>query len=1068
LPPSLLVHPRIPQVIIAQALADGPDPSALTPAFVKGYYGFDKIQFHAGAQSIPGDGRGQTIAIVGVADDQSFADDITLDLQQFNNAFGLPQMDGMNGRPTLERWVLGPTSIYAARVPPHQVTQNVAISRDPFLGKSPPPPIDGWHMELEADLQWAHAIAPMANILLVGAASTQDSDLYSAVNWAAAQPGVSVVSMSFGGLENYHKARYSIAPHKGVTFVASSGDIATVIPVGKTSPVPLVEYPASDPDVLAVGGTELDTSTSVPTERVWNNSNGTSAGGVSTLSSEPDYQKGVVPAGTTGRAVPDVAYIASDLPIVDNYDAWASRNGSGWFDYYGTSLGAPQWAALIAIANQGRALELPGRGPLNDEDATLPMIYGLPSSDFNDITQGGNGLYNAGPGFDFVTGRGTPHANLVVQDLIAPEHTQVVNHMLVVNGDAGGLPNDISLGVSGRIVTVMVNRQVERFDAGTIDGITINALGTNNVIDLLSAPGQVAVTINLSGGNDTVNVGDANNQLAGLGNLTVVGQGAGNTLNLNDQGDTRARVWTLTANAVSVAGLDNVNYQGLAGVTINGGSAGDTFAVQGTSAGTAYTLNTGAGNDAVTLGDSRQTLEEFVGKMTVNGQGGTNTLTINDQGELDPATQGSHSGYHSENDTWYAAAGGLPAEVVWHHVPAGVLAVPGSAGTVKTPLYWQNLQHIVFNDPAGGSTATHAFNANALAGTQLTLNGQTENDILVSGVSAGQQQTFDITGHNAGTVGNIRYSGVYYLIAGGSGLTTFKVHPGGYEDTLNGNSSPSVLDLSAYAQGTTVTVPTYYSDGSHTWGTVSGSVATWIAIAGVVGNTNDTLIGPDLANIWSLTGPNAGRIGGLTFSGFANLVGGGQADTFRFLQGGRLSGTLNGGGGVDTLDYSAYTGDVTVDLRLDTASLVGGSVSNIRNVVGSRGNDLLVGDGMGNSLTGGSGRNLLIAGSAAGTLQGNTGDDILIGGTTAYDGNLAALDEILSEWTRTDLGYSARVNHLLNGGGKNGSFKLNAATVKSNGGRNKLLGGAGTDLFYGNPSTDTTDFNSATEEFIAV
>jgi Ca2+-binding RTX toxin-like protein len=115
---------------------------------------------------------------------------------------------------------------------------------------------------------------------------------------------------------------------------------------------------------------------------------------------------------------------------------------------------------------------------------------------------------------------------------------------------------------------------------------------------------------------------------------------------------------------------------------------------------------------------------------------------------------------------------------------------------------------------------------------------------------------------------------------------------------------------------------------------------------------------------------------------------------------------------------------------LDTATGVCGKVANIQNVTGSKGNDILVGNG-GNVLTGGTGRNLLIAGKSASTLVGNSGKDVLVGGTTNYDTSVASLDALMAEWTRTDLPYAARVQDLLTGGGLNGSTLLNVA----NGGR---------------------------------
>jgi hypothetical protein len=187
-----------------------------------------------------------------------------------------------------------------------------------------------------------------------------------------------------------------------------------------------------------------------------------------------------------------------------------------------------------------------------------------------------------------------------------------------------------------------------------------------------------------------------------------------------------------------------------------------------------------------------------------------------------------------------------------------------------------------------------------------------------------------------------------------------------------------------------------------------------------------------------------------------------------------VSGSIDGGGGVNALTYAGYAGNVVVDLPLGVATGVGGSVRNLQRLTGGQGNALLVGDGTELSLTGGSGRNVLIAGPAGAappTLTGGPGEDILVGGSTAYDTDLQALNAILAEWARTDLGspndptgYHARINHLLQGGGLNGADVLNVSTFRGNGGGNVLNGGPGLDLFFGSHALDQTDWNGAQGE----
>ena len=190
--------------------------------------------------------------------------------------------------------------------------------------------------------------------------------------------------------------------HSGVTFLASSGDAGR--PAG---------YPAFSPNVLAVGGTNLnlDGSGNYVGESGWSGS----GGGISTVEAQPAYQNGVVTQSTTMRAAPDVAFDAGTYVSV--YDSWDYGAATAWTQTGGTSFSVQAWGALVAIADQGRAIaDLPA---LDGPSQTLPFLYALPASDFHDITTGNNGA-SAGPGYDLVTGLGSPIVPSVVAGLIGP------------------------------------------------------------------------------------------------------------------------------------------------------------------------------------------------------------------------------------------------------------------------------------------------------------------------------------------------------------------------------------------------------------------------------------------------------------------------------------------------------------------------------------------------------------------------------------------------------------------------------------------------------------------------
>jgi subtilase family serine protease len=403
--------------------------SVLTPIQVRHAYGFDQINFtNSSGQKVLADGTGQTIAIVDAYDDPTIAND----LHVFDQKYGLA---------------------------------------DPKFIKATPqgtPSVDAnWSLEISLDVEWAHAIAPNATILLVEAKSASFSDLLGAVAYADSQSGVSVVSMSWGALESSFSASSELAldstfktpaGHSGVTFVASSGDDG-----GAHGP----SWPSISPNVLAVGGTSLTLADSLGTygkETGWSGS----GGGVSKFEKKPAYQVGFQ---TTGyRTAPDVAYDGDPNTGFAVYDGTSLNGQTGWFQVGGTSAGAPQWAALIAIADQGRALA--GKGALDGPSQTLPAIYQFSASDFHDITSGSNRAGRAGSGYDQVTGRGSPVANLVIRDFVAYAKSGTTFAFTSVGG--AGLSYALSHEDSGS------NSNAPGSTIGLFGGILAQALSTRD------------------------------------------------------------------------------------------------------------------------------------------------------------------------------------------------------------------------------------------------------------------------------------------------------------------------------------------------------------------------------------------------------------------------------------------------------------------------------------------------------------------------------------------------------------------------------------------------------------
>jgi subtilase family serine protease len=361
------------------------------------------------------------------------------DLANFDTQMGLPHMCGEPGQacgtgiPTFQHvfWN-GKTQVKAP--PPN--------SHDPGLQAR-----DSWALETSLDVEWAHAIAPMANILNVttnpaetqgvqGLPAMMDAEQFIVDNHQA-----TVITQSFGAVEEgFHNTSslmnlrhaFISAAADGVTVLASSGDggsansLKTPVPNPSTVPFPTVNWPASDPLVTGVGGTYLctdpQTGTSVdstdPPSNCVNNPGVReigwidAGGGFSHVFGAPAYQSNL-PTGSTPigamRGVPDVAWQASSRtgPLV--YDT-ATGTG-GWFIVGGTSCSSPQFAGVVAIADQ---IAGHGLGEIN------PTLYQLAVSDygkyFYDVTTGNNQAdpsipgYPATSGWDPVTGLGTPNA----------------------------------------------------------------------------------------------------------------------------------------------------------------------------------------------------------------------------------------------------------------------------------------------------------------------------------------------------------------------------------------------------------------------------------------------------------------------------------------------------------------------------------------------------------------------------------------------------------------------------------------------------------------------------------
>lgn len=315
-------------------------PSGLSPATIKSVYSFSTSS-SAGA--------GKTIAIVDAYDDPHAESDLAV----FSSQYGLPSCTTANGCF-------------------QKVNQNG--------GTNYPRKNSGWALEISLDVQWAHAIAPGAKILLVEASSNSFTNLMTAEDYAKTH--AQYVSNSWGGSEFSSESSYdSHFSQSGVSFFVSAGD----------SGLP-AEYPSASPNVLSVGGTTLHFSGSTFTsETGWSSGGGGCSAYETANSAQSSFSQYAQVSCGGKRATPDVSLDADPNSGVSVYDSYPYNGQSGWFTVGGTSASSPMWAARSADASASVV--------------NAAYVYGN-SINFRDITSGNNGAPCL-VGYDLCTGRGS-------------------------------------------------------------------------------------------------------------------------------------------------------------------------------------------------------------------------------------------------------------------------------------------------------------------------------------------------------------------------------------------------------------------------------------------------------------------------------------------------------------------------------------------------------------------------------------------------------------------------------------------------------------------------------------
>ncbi len=404
---------RIVPVGIAPGLYERPasqpaSPGGLVPSQLVAAYDLGPLR----AKGI--DGAGQTIVIV----DSFGSPTIAHDLATFDSYFGLPAPPSFR--------VIQP----AGKVPPY--------SRRGGNGA-------GWAGETTLDVEWAHAMAPGARIVLVETPTSENEGTTGFPQIVAAETYVlkhhlgQVISQSFAATEQTFgskasvlrlRSAYLLADRDHVTVLAASGDQGATGDTYNMSTqytTRAVSWPATDPLVTAVGGTQLDlraNGTRRTPDVAWDDS----GGGKSIFFSRPSYQNSVRKVTGDHRGVPDISMDASCNSAVAVYQSFPGNGGGSWTPYCGTSVATPLFAGIVALADQ-----VAGHGKPHGLGLINPAIYRMEASHDKgivDIRRGNNTYvftrnghtytvrgFSALKGYDLVSGVGTVNAAYFVPEL---------------------------------------------------------------------------------------------------------------------------------------------------------------------------------------------------------------------------------------------------------------------------------------------------------------------------------------------------------------------------------------------------------------------------------------------------------------------------------------------------------------------------------------------------------------------------------------------------------------------------------------------------------------------------
>ncbi|MEA5413652.1 beta strand repeat-containing protein [Synechococcus sp. BA-132 BA5] len=566
-----------------------------------------------------------------------------------------------------------------------------------------------------------------------------------------------------------------------------------------------------------------------------------------------------------------------------------------------------------------------------------------------------------------------------------------VNSTVVISGANSGIYNDITFSSIENLLMGGGVDAVTIASGGSISGDVSLGGGSENSLTLEAGAGSIG-SVRSGSGNDSVTIkgGSIIGALDlgdGTDSLSYAGYSSGVSATLSGTNTLSA----ITAIGGGVIGVENITLSsnndtftvaddGILSGALDLGDGNDTLSYAGYTDAVTVSLNgatsTAAGG-ATGITGAVSGFETLIGGSsksdTLNANAGVNTLIVVANGSITLDGSLTVSGFETINLGSGSDSVTLAAQFFG--------TIDGGAGDSDVLNLNASANDVIFTSPGSGTWGSTTFSnfeiVNLLGGNDsLTIEG-TGSITSVDGGS--ESDSLILARDTTNDVVTVTSAGAGSISSGGTSIGSFTNF-----ESIDLGSGSDTLTYASYGSAVSLTLDSISSGtGTTTTGGATGFSGTISGFETVVGSgSSDTLIASAADNTLNLTGDNQGTVDELSFSSFESVDLAGDDDTAQFTSGDSLSGTLAGGDGIDTLDYSAYGTAVVVNLATGTATATGG-ISGFETVLGSSGNDTITASTSGDvNLLGNGGNdtfNLTVAGLTSGdTIGGGDGSDRIV------------------------------------------------------------------------------------------